>query len=103
MTNVNIKRKNNQINKIVIKGHTGYDVIGHDIVCSSISSIVTTTLNAIIRLNDKSITHKESSGNVEINILNHDEVIDILIDNMLDLLNSLSKQYPKNIKINEEV
>ncbi len=103
MTNINIKYKNNLIEKIKILGHTGYDEIGHDIVCSSISSIVITSINAIIRLDDESIDHKETEGNVRINVLKHDKVIDTLLVNMIDLLKDLERQYPKNVKINEEV
>ena len=103
MTNINIKRKNNLVEKIKILGHTGYDEFGRDIVCSSISSIVITSVNAIVRLNDKSIIHNEKSGNVEITVINHDNVTDVILDNMLDLLKELERQYPKNIKINEEV
>ena len=35
-------------NKIEIKGHANYDDYGKDIVCASVSSIVITTINAII-------------------------------------------------------
>ena len=34
---------------------------------------------------------------MEIKILVEDETINILIDNMIDLLNSLADDYPKNI------
>lgn len=103
MTNIKIKYKNNLVEKINILGHTGYDELGRDIVCSSISSIVITSVNAIIRLNEKSIYHKELSGNIEIKVLSHDNVVDTLLTNMIDLLKKLEYQYPKNIKINEEV
>ena len=103
MTNINIKYKNNLIEKIKILGHTGYDEVGHDIVCSSISSIAITSINAIIRLDDKAIDHKESDGNINLNILKHDKVIDTLLLNMIELLKDLERQYPKNVKINEEV
>jgi uncharacterized protein YsxB (DUF464 family) len=38
---------------------------------------------------------------MEIKILVEDETINILIDNMLDLLNSLASDYPKNICVKE--
>ena len=43
--------------KISIKGHSGYDVIGKDIVCASVSSIVITSINAIIRIDEKAISY----------------------------------------------
>ena len=54
--------------KISIKGHSGYDVIGKDIVCASVSSIVITSINAIIRIDGKAISYKQDEGFIEINI-----------------------------------
>ena len=52
MIKVNIKK-----NHIEIKGHAMYDDYGKDIVCASISSIAITTVNAILRLDEKAL-HK---------------------------------------------
>ena len=38
MIRINIKK-----NTIIIKGHANYDKYGKDIVCASVSSIITTT------------------------------------------------------------
>ena len=54
--------------KISIKGHSGYDAIGKDIVCASVSSIVITSINAIIRIDEKAISYKQDEGFIEINI-----------------------------------
>ena len=45
-------------NKIEIKGHSNYDDYGKDIVCASVSSIVITTINAIIEFDPESIYYK---------------------------------------------
>ena len=37
-------------NVITISGHANYDDKGKDIVCASVSSIVITTINAIIEI-----------------------------------------------------
>ena len=102
MIKINIKSKENAIFSIDILGHSGYDDYGKDIVCASVSSIVITTVNAILRL-ENSIKYEQYSGNVKIEILKHDNNTDTLIDNMIDLLEKLEKQYKKNIKINKEV
>ena len=81
--------------KISIKGHSGYDVIGKDIVCASVSSIVITSINAIIRIDEKAISYKQDEGFIEINILKHSEIVDLLILNMKEL----QIQYDKYIKI----
>jgi len=100
MIKVNIIKKDDQINKITINGHAEYAKYGKDIVCAAVSSIVITTINAIIRIDEEVLEYKESD-NLEITILKHTEATDILITNMLELLSELEKQYKKNIIINK--
>ena len=42
-------------NNITISGHAGYKYAGEDIVCASVSSIVYTTINGILNINDKAL------------------------------------------------
>ena len=88
-------------NVIEITGHSGYDMVGKDIVCSAVSSIVTTTINGIISIDEKAINYKYQNDTMLITILKKDEITVKLINNMLDLLKSLSKDYPKNINVKE--
>lgn len=88
-------------NKIEITGHSDYDNIGKDIVCSAVSSIVTTTINGIISIDSDAIDYEYNRDIMEIEIKKQDDVTIKLIDNMIDLLKSLSKDYPKNIKVKE--
>ena len=91
--------KDDKINHIKISGHSGYDEIGKDIVCASISSICVTTVNAIVRYNEKALIYTDSDGLLEMGIMLHDKVIDMLVENMIYLFEDLSKQYSKNVKI----
>ncbi len=93
MIKVEIKK-----DRISISGHSGYEESGKDIVCASVSSMVITSVNAIIRLKPDSIEYDDTNGMI-INILQHSNIVDILIENLIDLLNKLEKQYPKYIKI----
>ncbi len=88
-------------NIIEIIGHSGYDTLGKDIVCSAVSSIVTTTINGIISIDKKAISYKYKNDTMTIQIIKNDEITVKLINNMLDLLISLSKDYPKNINVKE--
>ena len=90
-------------NEIEIKGHALYDDYGKDIVCSAVSSIVTTTINGIISIDSDAILYQVSDGRIVIKIKKDDNVTLKLIDNMLDLLKKLSIDYPNNIKIEEGV
>ena len=89
--------------KILIQGHAMYDDYGKDIVCSSVSSIVITTVNGILAINQNAIKFKEKDACIEIEIQSHDNITMKLINNMIDLLTELSNDYPKNIQIKEGV
>ena len=87
--------------KIELHGHSGYDIVGKDIVCSAVSSIVTTTINGILSINRDALKYSYKNDVMTIEIIKSDNVTDKLINNMLDLLKDLSKDYPKNINIKE--
>ena len=86
---------------ITIKGHAEFDDYGKDIVCASVSSIVITSINAILRLDENALSCVQDKGLIEVEIKKHSEVIDVLLENMISLLKDLEKQYKENIKIYE--
>jgi len=83
---------------ISVTGHAGYEEEGKDIVCASVSSILITTVNAIMRISSEAISYKEKDG-VEIIIRKHDKIVDILLENMVELFEELTREYPEYIKI----
>ena len=83
---------------ITISGHAMYDDFGKDIVCAAVSSTVITTVNAILSIDKDAIKVDEKNG-VKIEILKHDEVVDKLVLNMINLLTELQKDYKDNIDI----
>ena len=97
MIRVHIKRKS-----IVISGHAEYEGLGKDIVCSSVSSIVTTTVNAILMFDKHTVKYAVKEGLVRIDIIKKDETTKKLLDNMVNLLSELTYDYPKNIKVERE-
>lgn len=97
MIKVNIKQ-----NRVIITGHAGYDEYGKDIVCASVSSIVITSVNAALKLENNSLEYIEEKDKLTINILSNKENIKIIIENMIDLLEELSLTYKENIKIIKE-
>jgi len=86
-------------NKIEIKGHANYDDYGKDIVCASVSSIVITTINAIIGFDPESIYYEDLNNRILIEKLKDDDITNKLINNMIELLEELEKSYKDNIKI----
>lgn len=85
--------------EITIKGHSNYSEYGADIVCASVSSIAITTVNALLSIDEDCISYEDKDGYLNIKIKKHNEVIDKLINNMINLLKELENQYKKNIKI----
>lgn len=95
--------------KVVIKdksikmtGHANYACYGKDIVCASASSIVITSINALLRIDKNSVKVNERSGYLEAELISNDDCCKKIFDNMIDLLQELSNNYPKNIIIRNE-
>lgn len=97
MIKVETNKNNNNYEKIVVSGHALYDDFGKDIVCASTSSIIITSVNACIKINEESINYNYTNDGLIIDIHSNDEIIQKLMDNMITLLEELSKDYPKNI------
>lgn len=96
MIKINVKKENDFVKQVKIIGHAKYNDYGKDIVCASVSSIVITTVNAILKIDKDAINYKENT--FEMNILKNDEIVNILVNNMISLLEELMHDYPKNIK-----
>ena len=97
MIKVNYK-KDKRIKEIKISGHANFADYGKDIVCAAVSTMVTTTINNILAIDNDAIKYVDSDGYILIS--NEDnEIADKLLNNMLDMLNDLAKDYPNNIKI----
>jgi len=94
MIKININK-----DEITIKGHSGYAEEGFDIVCASVSSISITTVNALLSIDEDCIEYEENDGYLNIKIKKHNETIDKLIDNMVNLFRELEKDYKKYIEI----
>ena len=99
MIKVNIYGKND---KIEIVGHAMFDDYGKDIVCAGVSSVVTTTINAILTFDKNYINYIKDNDKLTIEVNMHNEIVDNLINNMIDMLNNIEEDYPKNIKIRKE-
>ena len=100
MIKVSLKYDGKLVDSVIISGHAFYDDYGKDIVCASVSSIVITTINAILRIDSDSIDYLNNNG-IKISVLSHNKVTDTLIENMVCLLKDLQKQYKKNVTIEE--
>ncbi len=100
MTRIQID-KSDKINCITVEGHAGYGVKGTDIVCASVSSMLITTINAMLRVDESSIHYEKKEAYIKLEILKHSDTIDLLMDNLVSLLEELEQDYKKYIKINQ--
>ena len=90
-------------NKVIeISGHAGYDEFGKDIVCASVSSVIMTTVNSIMNIDNSSISYIDDGNKIIIEKLNDNEVIDKLLNTMILILKDLQEQYKENIKVESE-
>ena len=89
-------------NTIKITGHANFNEYGKDIVCASVSSIISTTVNSIMNIDRFAINYKDDGKTITIVNNKNNSIVDILLNTMIDLLKDLEKNYRKNIKIESE-
>jgi len=100
MIKVSIESKDKKhIDLVKVHGHAMYDDFGKDIVCSSVSSIIITTVNGIYEIDKGYLIVEEVKDGMNITILKNDNICDKLIMNMLTLLSELEESYPENIRV----
>lgn len=102
MIKIKVEVKNNNFKKISISGHANYDDYGKDIVCASVSSILVTTVNAILEIDVDAIDYLDNGNIVTISILKNNDIVNKLLNNMLSLFEELMNDYKDCIKINKE-
>lgn len=93
-------KKNESNYFIQIEGHSGYDTIGKDIVCSSVSTAMIMSVNLLERLKtDFDFSSDEKIPMMKLNVNNYNEVEEKVLDNLVDCLNDVSTSYKKYLKI----
>ena len=89
-------------NTVRVSGHANYAEYGKDIVCASVSSIITTIVNCIMNLDKSSITYQDDGKTIIITKINNNEVVNTIFATMIDILKDLENQYKENIKVESE-
>ena len=99
MIKIKVNYEGSYIKNFKVSGHANYDEYGKDIVCASVSSIVITSCNLALKFNENAISYNEKEGLVEVEIKIMDDTINMVFQNMLDMLEELTKEYKNNVKI----
>lgn len=98
MIKIKVDYDGNKIDSFKITGHANFDDYGKDIVCASVSSIVITSINLALSLDEKSITYDNSEGLIDVKVINKTDTINKVFENMIAMLKELEEQYKKNVK-----
>ena len=101
MIKVNVVKKNNVIEEIRAKGHANYADYGKDIVCASFSTMLITTINAIVLIDKNAISYTDTNDLKIVNI-KKDNITNSLLNNLVNMIYELKENYDKNISIKEE-
>ena len=86
---------------ISISGHACYDDYGKDIVCASFSTMIITTINAILTFDQDAISYTDTND-LEIINIKKDNITNNLLNNLVNMIYELRDNYNKNINIKEE-
>lgn len=106
MTKVTFSKRGNKIHSFTIKGHTGYDVAGQDIVCSAISTLSLGIGDGIIEVLKVKPEVSINDGFLSMDFCNITEVeldkSQVLLETLLLGLKNIEKLYGKYIKVKIE-
>lgn len=101
MIKVSIKSdKDNNINYVFVSGHSNYANAGSDIVCAAVSTAMYMSINLVEKVCPKyTFLENEKDATMELKINETNEMTNIVLNNLLETLASLEKDYKKYIKI----
>ena len=88
---------------INISNNDSIDLTGHSLpdVCSGVSCIMYTTINALLKYDKDCIMFNDDGEHMTLTIIKHDNIIDMLFINMYDMLSDLESDCKKFVKINK--
>ena len=101
MITITLKNEGKALKQIIFHGHAMYDDYGKDIVCASFSTMIITTINAILTFDQNAISYTDNNDLKIINI-KKDNITNNLLNNLVNMIYELRDNYNKNINIKEE-
>ena len=104
MITVKVNRDPNEnIKMITVSGHSGYDELGKDIVCSAVSTAMYVSIGLLEKFE---MIHKFSSDenkpNMKLEIIRSQEHGNLILENLVETLNGIAMDYSKYLKIIEK-
>ncbi|MCR4925670.1 MAG: ribosomal-processing cysteine protease Prp [Clostridiales bacterium] len=101
MVEVNFFTRENLLYGYEIKGHSGFDVAGSDIVCASVSSVSIMVANTITDVMKITADAESYDGFLRLEVLTEDGIQESqnILKGLEVFLTDLSREYPKNVKV----
>lgn len=102
MTKITILKKNGMIYAYQIKGHSGFETEGKDIVCSAVSTASQMTLLGLKEVLCLDVEFIENDGFLKVELSEKDfknSKVQILLETMEKTLEDISKNYAKFVKM----
>lgn len=100
MINVVVEKNNQDIKSIEVSGHSGYDELGKDIVCSAVSTAMYLTVGLLEKFNCiMTFTSDESIPNMNLKILNINESTNLILENLVKTLKGIEMDFSPYLKI----
>jgi len=91
-----------KIGKLHVSGHSGYDEIGKDIVCSGVTPAVYTTIGLIEKVSAGfKVDIQEEKAIISLEVMDDSDLVQLILVNLLEILEGITKDYPKNVKISK--
>ena len=85
--------------QVIVKGHSGYDVVGKDIVCSAISTLTEATYNYRDEIGN--IFHKVENEEDAVFIINIDYISNSgrrILGSFIQMVDDIASQYPDYVR-----
>lgn len=92
MTTIQVSDK-----QIIVKGHSGYDEPGKDIVCAAISTLSDATYNYLAALGNK-VSKVEGDALFVINIEYINNSSRRILGTFIKMVDDIAEQYPENVR-----
>lgn len=100
MINVVVEKNNDDIKSIVVSGHSGYDELGKDIVCSAVSTAMYVTVGLLEKFNCAiSYTTDDSIPMMNLTILNINQSTNLILTNLVETLKGIEMDFSPYLKI----
>ena len=98
MISVNVTFMGKEVKSLTVSGHANYDKYGKDIVCAGVSAVVTGGINALeSEIDNIKVINEDNKLGVE--IINSNDKIQIILNTILEQLQTIENSYKKYIKI----